>query len=58
MLQERETIMITKRNILLYASLHILLIIMFAGCAEAEPPKEEIEAGNPYMTEAIKEALL
>ena len=35
----------------------VLLMAFFAGCAEAGRKEEAIEAGDPYMTEAINEAL-
>ena len=35
----------------------VLLMILLAGCVNAEQKKALIEAGDPYMTEAISEAL-
>jgi len=49
--------MITGRSKPLLVILFIWLMIMFAACAKADQNKAEIEAGNPYMTEAINEAL-
>ena len=49
--------MIRGKTTALSFLLYILLVIMLAGCAEAEQPKTDIEAGDPYMTEAINEAL-
>lgn len=48
--------MITARNKALLI-LCILLMVLFAGCAWAEQTNVTIEADNPYMTEAISEAL-
>ena len=35
----------------------VLLAVLFAGCAQAEQAEAAIEAANPYMAEAISEAL-
>ena len=48
--------MITARKRVLLISC-ILLMVLFAGCAWAEQTNVTIEADNPYMTEAIREAL-
>ena len=37
--------------------LFVLFMVLFAVCARAEQTETTIEAGNPYMTEAISEAL-
>ena len=42
---------------LLCVFLCILLTAMIASCSQADRTEAEIEAGNPYMTEAINEAL-
>ena len=44
-----------KKALIVYLS--VLLMILFAGFAGADQTKAEIEAENPYMTEAINEAL-
>ena len=44
-----------KKALIVYLS--DLLMILFAGFAGADQTKAEIEAENPYMTEAINEAL-
>ena len=44
-----------KKALIVYIS--VLLMILFAGFAGADQTKAEIEAENPYMTEAINEAL-
>ncbi len=44
-----------KRKVLLTAC--ILCMVLRAGCAPAERTEAAIEAGDPYMTEAIGEAL-
>lgn len=48
--------MITTRNKALLISC-ILLTVLFIGCAGADQTNVTIEADNPYMTEAISEAL-
>ena len=48
--------MITGRNKVLLI-LCILFMALFTGCAWADQTHTTIEAGNPYMTEAINEAL-
>ena len=49
--------MITGTRKALIVFLSVLLMILSAGCAEADQSKPDIEAENPYMTEAISEAL-
>ena len=49
--------MIMKMRKALIVSICIMLMILFAGYAEADQTKTDIEAGDPYMTEAINEAL-
>ena len=49
--------MITVRNTALIVLLSILMMIMPADCAEADQTNADIEASDPYMTEAISEAL-
>lgn len=39
------------------AFLSILLMLLLTGCAKADQTESDIEAGNPYMQEAINEAL-
>ena len=48
--------MITVRNKVLLIS-WVLLMVLFTGCAGADQTHTTIEAGDPYMTEAINEAL-
>ena len=54
-----QAIMITGRNKALFVLciLCIFLMLLFAGCAKEHQTKAEIKASNPYMTEAINEAL-
>ena len=49
--------MIKGRNAALIFFLYILLVIMLAGCAEADQAETDIEAVDLYMNEAINEAL-
>ena len=53
----RKAIMITGTRKALIVFLSVLVMILSAGCAEADQSKPDIEAENPYMTEAISEAL-
>lgn len=48
--------MSTVRNTALLIAC-VLCMLLFAGCAWAEQAEEVIEAGDPYMAEAISEAL-
>ena len=49
--------MVTGRKKAFLVLLSVLLMFMFAASAEADQTKRDIEAGNPFMTEAISEAL-
>ena len=53
----RKVIMIPGTRKAHIAFLSVLLVILLTGCAKADQTESGIEAGNPYIREAINEAL-